>query len=216
MTISADRLVEFARRHVLRDDETIEWMKAVGDGTDTPVVDLSTAERGLSVEVVRGLLQAERASFVAAVVAVTREDEDFDGPAPREYLLMRHDGTAVRLADAGAVAALGERVLSGDLPPAAYAELLVHGQWRGSWPKEVVGDPVAWRRRYPAGAPLPDVEPLSVRLAGGTMTLTFAATQQVADLSGRFALYVSVWSVSVPPGAPATWQMRTVAESVPV
>ncbi|GAB3856336.1 hypothetical protein [Dactylosporangium cerinum] len=107
MTIGADRLVEFARRHVLRDDETIEWMKAVGDGTDTPVVALSTAERGLSVRVVRGLLQAERASFVAAVVAVTREDEDFDGPPPREYLLMRHDGTAVRLADAGAVAALG-------------------------------------------------------------------------------------------------------------
>ena len=215
MRIGADGLLEFARRYVLRNDETIEWMKAAGDGTDTPLVALSTARRGLSVRIVRGQLQAERASFVAAVVVVKREDEDFDGPAPREYLLMRHDGSAVRLAEAGEVAALGERVLSGDLPPAAYAELLVYGQWPGSWAKEVVDDPVAWRRSYP-GAPLPDVEPLSVRLAGGTMTLTFAATQRVGHLSGRSTLYVSEWSVSIPPGAPATWQMRTVADSVPV
>ncbi|GAB3856332.1 hypothetical protein GCM10027610_090940 [Dactylosporangium cerinum] len=48
------------------------------------------------------------------------------------------------------------------------------------------------------------------------MTLTFAAARQVPDLSGRFTLDVSAWSVSVPPDAPATWQVRTVAESVPV
>ncbi|MFC7548803.1 hypothetical protein [Plantactinospora sp. GCM10030261] len=213
--ITVESLVDLTRRFVLRQDETIEWMTSFPEG---PVLDVETADRAYTVRVVQGLLQVEKEPWLEAVVVASREDQDIDGPTPREIFLVSRAGAVVRLADPDEVARIGERLPAGGLPPLAYAEILVHGQWPGGWSKRVVSDPEAWRDAYPAEAPLPSIGAPHLAVSdGGILTLSFAASRERAEAAGgRTVLDVSEWSVRALANAPATWRWELVAEAVPV
>jgi hypothetical protein len=210
--ITADLLVDLARRFVLRPDETVEWRKDFPDG---PAVDLETADRSFSVRVTRNWLRVQQAPWVEAVVVVRRDDQNFEGQPPTDVILVPHDGAAVHLTDPDAVASLGTRLHRGDLDPAAYAEILVHCQWPGGWQKRLVLDPAAWRGEYPAEAPVPSVAaPRAWQDNGELFTSFFASRENAEVVGGRTVLDVTEWSVRVPRDAPATWELRPVATAV--
>ena len=212
--IAADELVELARRHVLDADETIQWMKAF---PEVPSVHIDTEERSFTVKVVSGLLRVEEEPWVRAVVAASREDEDLEGPPPREYFLLRDDGAEIRLREADQVAALGPLLHEGRIREIAYLELLMEGQWRGGWSKRLVVDPESWRATYPAEAAVPRVDGPRVERGDGLVSLTIAASRERAEAPGsRTVLDVVEWTVRAPADEPATWQRRVIADAVPL
>jgi hypothetical protein len=211
--IAAEELVELARRHVLGEGETIEWMKAFPDG---PSVHLDAGHKAFKIKVLEGVLRVEEEPWVRAVVAASREDQDLEGPPPRQYFLLRDDGV-VRLGDAGEVAALGPLLPAGRLHPVAYMELLMEGQWPGGWSKRLILDMDFWRADHPAEAALPVVDEPRVERASDLVGLTFAASRErVQAAGGRTVLDVVEWSVRAPAGEPATWQRHAIADAVPL
>jgi hypothetical protein len=213
--ITTESLVDLVRRFVLFEDEKIVWQKAFPDG---PSVSFETRGRMFTASVLRGGLSVERAAGVEAVVSVRREDQQVEGPLPRDYFLVLADGGVVPVDDPDAVAALGSRVMAGELEPVALAELLAEAQWPGGgWAKRVVLDPAEWRAGYPPEARLPDVEPFRVEPAGGEARLRFdTSRERTVVLGGRPVLDVARWSVLVRADAPATWERLPVADQVPL
>lgn len=129
--ITTELLADLLRRLVLLDDEAVVWSK---EFPDRLLVDVDPTDgRFFSIQVVRDWLLVERAPWVEAVVVASREDQEVEGPPPRQTFLVQGDGTAVWLDDPRAAAALGMRLHNGDLDVAAYAELLVRCQWPGDW-----------------------------------------------------------------------------------
>jgi hypothetical protein len=123
----------------------------------------------------------------------------------------------MHLNDRATAAELGPRLHRGDLDPVAFAEIVVLGQWPGGWQTVVVVDPPQWRGRYPAQAPLPPVEAPRTWRDGEELQLSFFASREYAEaVGGRAVLDVTAWSVRVPAGAPATWELRPVATAVPL
>ena len=214
MMITTELMADLLRRFVLLDDEAIVWSKEFADG---PLLDVETTDRAFSVRVVRDWLLVEQAPWVEAVVVATREDQEVAGPLPRYTFLVADDGTAVRLDDPATVAALGMRLHRGELDLTAYAELLVQCQWRGGRQKRLVLDPVAWRDEYPAEANLPPVEPMSTSRADGVLRVRFFASREDTRMvGGRPVLEVAAWSVRIPAGEPATWEIQPVGEPAPL
>jgi hypothetical protein len=206
--VTTDRLVDLARQHVLRPDETVEWTKAFPEG---PTVYLDTADRSFTIQVVHGEFRAEHLPWVAAIVAVSRQDQDLEGPPPRDYFIIRDTGD-VLLADD-----LGPLLHTGELSEFAYMELLVKMQWPGGWAKRVILDPAAWRADHPAEATLPPVTVPRVERLGDAINLTFAASRERAEaVGGRTVLDVQEWTVRATTDAPATWQRHTIADAVPL
>lgn len=213
--ISAELLADLLRRFVLLDDEAVVWSK---EFPDRPLVDVDTTDdRSFSIQVVRDWLLVERALWVEAVVVASREDQEVEGPSLRQTFLVQGDGTAVWLDDPRAAAALGMRLHSGDLDVAAYAELLVRCQWPGGWHARPVLDPAAWRLEYPVEAVLPPVEPVRTWHEDGTLRIRFFASREsTLTVGGRPVLDVAAWSVRAPADQPATWEIRAVAEAIPL
>jgi hypothetical protein len=212
--ITAELLVDLARRFLLRDDEAIGWRKDFPDG---PTVDIETADRSFSIRVVRGWLRIEQVPWVEAVVVAQRDDQDLEGPPPNEVILVLGDGTAVHLNVPHAAAALATRLHRAELDAEAYAEVLVQCQWPGGWSKRLVLDPVRWRAEYPAEAPLPPVAAPRTWPDDGDLCLSFFASRESAEaVGGRSVLDVAEWSVRAPADAPATWQLRAVVAAAPL
>lgn len=212
--ITTELLADLLRRFVLLDDETIVWSKEFPDG---PAIDVETTDRFFSVKVVRDWLLVEQAPWVDAVVLASREDQQVEGAPPRYLFLVPRDGTPLRLDDPLAAAALGKRVYRGELEVTAYAELLVQCQWPGGWLRRLVLDPVAWRGEYPAEARLPPVEAVHTWHEEATLWIRFFASREnTRVVGGRSVLDVAAWSVRAPADEPATWEIRLVAEAVPL
>lgn len=214
MMITAHLLTDLVRRFILFDDETIVWVKHYPDG---PALAVETTAQILSVEVVRNWLWVEKAPWVEAVVVASRQDQVVEGPPLKDVFLVQTDGTPIDLADRQAVAALGMRLHRGDLEMAWYADLLVQCQWPGGWSARVVTDPDAWRADYPAQAKLPPVEAMRTSQDDGALRARFFASREhTVVVGGRSVLDVAAWSVRAPENQPATWQLRPVAEAVPL
>jgi hypothetical protein len=212
--ITADVLVDLARRFLLGDGETIEWMKDYPDG---PALDIETADRSYSLRVARDWLRIGQAPWVAAVVVAHRDDVRSEGPRPQDVFLVPVDGTPLHLDDPGTAAVLGVRWRRGDVDAAAYAEVLVQCHWPGGWHRQVVLDPATWRSGYPAEAALPAVEAPRTWHEDGDLRLSFFASREYAEVAGgRSVLDVAEWSVRVPADAPATWERRPVATARPL
>lgn len=206
--VTTEDLLNLVRETVLSPDEPVTWAKEFPDG---PAVSVQTPRRVLFAQPVGDWLVAD-APFVAALVAVTREDEDTHGPPPRRMFLVLADGTAVDLDDRREVAALGRALREAALDPLAYAQILVERHWPGPGPREVVTDPQAWRAALPVGASEPPpVAPLRQwDDDSGDRWVAFHAARQDPDATGP---EVTLWSVRVPPAGPATWLRRPAAHS---
>jgi hypothetical protein len=212
--ITATLLVDLLRRFVLLDDEPIVWSK---DWPDGPMVDLQTTDRYFTVQVEPDWLLVRQAPWAEAVVVATRKDVMVDGGGPRRTFLVQGDGAVIDLDDTRAVAELGMRLHRGELDVAAYAQVLVNCQWPGGWRKRHVLDPVAWRREYPDEARLPQAEAMLTSRADGTLHIRFYASRENAlVVGGRPVLDVTAWTVRVRADEPATWEVRPVAEAVPL
>ncbi|GAA2611647.1 hypothetical protein GCM10010399_48150 [Dactylosporangium fulvum] len=215
--VSGAVLLDLLRRFVFFDDETVVWSKYYAPH---PALAVETSDRLFNVRVVPDLLRVGAAPWVEALVVAIREDQEVEGPAPQDVFLLRTDGEALHLRDPGTVAALGALVVTGDLDPVAYAEVLASCQWPGGWFKQVVTDPAAWRGEYPPEADLPQVEAPQVRDTDDATQLTFFASRQTTEVvGGRPVLDVSRWTVRIPKaphGAPAAWDCAAVADAVPL
>jgi hypothetical protein len=207
-------LIDLMRRFVLFSDERIVWSRAFPEG---PATALETTDRLFMVQVVRDWLLVEQAPWVAAVVVAQREDQVVEGAPPQYTFLVQRDGSAIFLDDPQAVAAIGRRLHHGDLDVTTYAELLVRCQWPGGWSKRLVLDPVAWRGQYPTEAKLPQVEAVRTSSEDGALRIRFFASREnTVVVGGRPVLDIAAWSVRAPADGLVTWEIRPVAEAVPL
>ncbi|GIJ67880.1 hypothetical protein [Virgisporangium ochraceum] len=206
--VTTQDLIELVREAVLPPDEAVTWAKEFPDG---PAVSVRTAERILFAQTTDDW-SVGRAPWVAAVVVVTREDEDTHGPPSRRMFLLLDDGSPLDLDDPRQVAGLGRALRDDGLDPLAYAEILIERHWPGPGPRAVVTDPREWRAALPAGAPEPPPvqAPRVFDDEHGDRWVAFHAARQDPDAAGP---EVTLWSVRVPPTGPATWLRRPAAYS---
>ena len=198
-------LIHLARRFVLSEDEPVEWAKEFPDG---PAVFVQTPGRSLFVRSVDDWLRVERASWVAAVVVITREDVDAVSSHQRVFLLPEA-GEPIDLGEPAAVAALGRRLRDGSLGAAAYAELLVECQWPMPGIRRLVPDP----DRLPTDLPVRaddrnKLQPLRMwDDEHGDRWVAFCALRHDPE-TVEPGSEVTLWSVRIPPDGPATWVRR--------
>lgn len=201
-------LPDLLRRFVLWADEEIEQVEEEPDGLAVGTTGLRHFVGGSEVDDWR----IGRADWVADVLVAVRDDIVVSGQPERFAFVVPVEGEVVHLNDPAALAALGAH-LPQRLAPAAYAEVLVAFHRYSSALATVLHETDDLRRL--AGRPdLPAVEPLRMDSSADGVRLTFTAAERYRRPFTGTLVDLSEWRVEVPPGSPAQWVIRPVAEGL--
>ena len=203
---SNDTILELITTHVLHDGEQVVRVKNWPDG-----LALTTDLRHFVAGSYPGDWSISRQAWVDDVVIATRDDLLVEGQPERFGFVLRTDGAAVYLNDAGAVGELGQR-LADDLDPVAYAQILVAFHPYSSAYRGVLSEP-GDMRRYLEQPDLPDVAPLRLRRSTEGVTLSFSSFVRYRRPGQQPLLDVFEWTVHAASGEPARWQSRKTIEA---
>jgi hypothetical protein len=210
----ADRVFAAMRRYVLHPDEQVT------ERADLP--DLLVVETGHArYEARPGRWRIREQPWVEDAVLVWSRL----GPHVEFYygLLLQGDGAELFLNDRATFARLGG-LLGAGLDPLAYAELLAtfYGDDQAGAPivdtistGALIREPEAFLTRYPAVDPALVSAPSVSRGAGDVTALDFLSYRRYLADAGP-VIDLDAWRVTAPPGAPAGWSRRPVAQRLPV
>jgi len=206
---SSEVLIELVCRHVFFDREELTESTLWPDGCM-----LHTSARDFLVAPADGWLITGE-PWVEALIVATRQDLEVEGLPETDGILLLADGGSIHLNDAGAVAELGRRV-GRDLAPEAFAEILVQWHPPSAAAQFLLRDPGHARRAFDR-PDLPEFAGPVFGQTGDRFTGTFhSARQHAGAVGGALVLDVLAWTVTVPAGAPASWDRRPVLEGVPL
>jgi hypothetical protein len=210
--VDPDLAVQLIRRHLLGSGEEITAVRPDGGyvfvqaGRTSFDVEDATERFGLAgVPWVRGLWTVEPGLNIA-------------GGRRLHGFLVPVSGAPVFLEDAAALADLGAHLVdrSEPLDPWVFADLLAQFQPVQATPKIVVDDPERLRARL-RGAPLPPLEPPVLdRTPAGGIRFEFTSALLGSAKYGYNGYGLLRWAVAVPPGGPASWTSKAIAEDIPI